>query len=48
MVPVENLVGRALVTFWSTDGTSSYVKPWTWFSALRGGRLGTTFGGNAP
>jgi signal peptidase I len=47
-VPVENLVGRAMVTFWSTDGSSSYWKPWTWFSALRGGRLGTTFGGNAP
>ncbi len=35
-VPVENLVGRALVTFWSTDGSASYVKPWTWFTALRG------------
>jgi signal peptidase I len=40
MVPVENLVGRASVIFWSTDGTSSYVKPWTWFSALRGNRIG--------
>jgi signal peptidase I len=40
MVPVENLVGRGSVIFWSTDGSSSYVKPWTWFSALRGDRLG--------
>jgi signal peptidase I len=40
MVPVENLVGRGSVIFWSTDGSSSYVKPWTWFSALRGARLG--------
>ena len=48
LVPVENLVGRALVTFWSTDGTASYIKPWTWFSALRGERMFTTFGGNAP
>ena len=48
LVPVENLVGRGLVTYWSTDGSASYVKPWTWFSALRGKRLGTTFGGNAP
>jgi signal peptidase I len=48
LVPVENLVGRALVTFWSTDGTASYVKPWTWFSALRGERMFTTFGGSAP
>jgi signal peptidase I len=46
-VPVENLVGRAMVTFWSTDGSSSYWKPWTWFTALRGHRLGTSFGGNA-
>ena len=34
-VPVENLIGRAAVTFWSTDGSASYVLPWTWFSALR-------------
>jgi signal peptidase I len=40
MVPVENLVGRASVIFWSTDGSSSYLKPWTWFSALRGNRVG--------
>ena len=40
MVPMENLVGRATVIFWSTDGSSSYVKPWTWFSALRGSRIG--------
>jgi len=47
-VPVENLMGRPLVTYWSTDGSASYVKPWTWFSALRGKRLGTTFSANAP
>jgi signal peptidase I len=40
MVPIENLVGRASVIFWSTDGSSSYLKPWTWFSALRGNRVG--------
>jgi signal peptidase I len=40
-VPMENLVGRATILFWSTDGSSSYLKPWTWFSALRGSRLGT-------
>ena len=48
LVPVENVVGRAMVVFWSTDGSASYVKPWTWFTALRGDRLGTTFGGNEP
>ncbi len=40
MVPVENLVGRASMIFWSTDGSSSYFRPWTWFSALRGNRVG--------
>jgi signal peptidase I len=39
-VPVENLVGRATVLFWSTDGSASYLKPWTWFSALRRERIG--------
>ena len=27
MVPLENLIGRATVTFWSTDGSASYWKP---------------------
>jgi signal peptidase I len=40
MIPVENLVGRAEFLFWSTDGTASYLKPWTWFSALRSDRIG--------
>ena len=43
MVPVENLVGRAMVTFWSTDGGASWVKPWTWFTALRGSRIGNGY-----
>jgi signal peptidase I len=43
MVPAENLVGRAMVTFWSTDGSASYWKPWTWFTALRGGRVGNGY-----
>lgn len=47
MVPAENLIGRALVTFWSTDGSSSYLKPWTWFSALRGDRIGNGYSGEA-
>ncbi|MGI8611192.1 MAG: signal peptidase I [Sphingomicrobium sp.] len=45
LVPTENLVGRALVTFWSTDGSASYVKPWTWFTALRGSRIGNGYTG---
>ena len=43
MVPIDHLIGRAVVTFWSTDGTASYVKPWTWFSALRAGRIGNGY-----
>ena len=46
-VPVENLVGRALVTFWSTDGSAVYWKPWTWFSSLRAGRIGNRYSGAA-
>jgi signal peptidase I len=47
MLPVDRLIGRALVTFWSTDGSSSYVKPWTWFTALRAGRIGNGYTGDA-
>jgi signal peptidase I len=47
LVPVENVIGRALVTFWSTDGSASYVKPWTWFTALRGSRIGNGYAGPA-
>jgi signal peptidase I len=46
MVPVENLIGRATVTFWSTDGSASYWKPWTWFTALRGDRIGNGYQGD--
>ena len=42
MLPVENVLGRVLVTFWSTDGSSSYWMPWTWFSAARWDRIGNT------
>jgi signal peptidase I len=43
MVPLDNVIGRAMVTFWSTDGTASYWKPWTWFTALRGERIGNGY-----
>jgi signal peptidase I len=43
LVPTERLVGRAAIAFWSTDGSASYWKPWTWFSALRWGRIGTSY-----
>ena len=47
MLPVENLIGRASFTFWSTDGRASWFKPWTWFSALRAGRIGNGYTGTA-
>ena len=47
MVPIDHLIGRALVTFWSTDGNASYLKPWTWFSALRFSRIGNGYTGDA-
>ncbi len=43
IVPQENLVGRALVMVFSTDGTASWLKPWTWFSAARADRIGDGF-----
>jgi signal peptidase I len=43
MVPVDHLIGRAMVTFWSTDGSASYLKPWTWFTALRSSRIGNDY-----
>lgn len=43
IVPQENLVGRALVSVFSTDGTAEWIKPWTWFGAARWDRIGEGF-----
>lgn len=40
MVPQRNLVGRASVMIFSTDGSASWLMPWTWFNAARWGRIG--------
>ncbi|MEA1619299.1 signal peptidase I [Erythrobacter sp. T5W1-R] len=42
MVPMNNLVGRASIIAWSTDGSAEWLKPWTWFTAARWDRIGTT------
>lgn len=42
-VPMENLEGKAVVTFWSTDGSASWLMPWTWPSATRWTRIGEGF-----
>jgi signal peptidase I len=44
-LPVDRLIGRALVTFWSTDGRAAYLEPWTWFTALRANRIGNCYTG---
>jgi signal peptidase I len=43
LLPVENVLGRALIGFWSTDGSAAWIKPWTWFSAARWSRIGGTY-----
>jgi signal peptidase I len=43
IVPQKNLVGRATIMMFSTDGSSSWYKPWTWFTAARWSRIGGTF-----
>ena len=43
LVPQANLVGKATITMWSTDGSAEWIKPWTWFTAARWHRIGETF-----
>jgi hypothetical protein len=31
LVPQDNLVGRATIVMWSTDGSANWFLPWTWF-----------------
>lgn len=42
-VPIDNVIGRATVMMWSTDGGAEWLKPWTWFTAARWSRIGGTF-----
>lgn len=43
IVPQDNLLGRATVMMFSTDGGAEWLKPWTWLSAARWSRFGTGF-----
>ena len=43
IVPQENLVRRASIMMFSTDGSAEWLKPWTWFTAARWSRIGGTF-----
>lgn len=42
-VPMERIEGKAVVSFFSTDGSASWLLPWTWFSAARWSRIGEGF-----
>lgn len=43
LVPQANLVGRAEIIMFSTDGSAQWLKPWTWITATRWNRIGGTF-----
>ena len=43
IVPQSDLIGRALVTIFSTDGSAEWWEPWTWISATRWDRIGEGF-----
>ena len=43
IVPQGNLVGKAAIMMFSTDGSAEWLKPWTWFTAARWNRIGGTF-----
>ncbi len=38
-VPAENLVGRAEILFFSTDGSAGWLQPWRWPTATRFSRI---------
>jgi signal peptidase I len=42
-IPMERIEGKAVVGFFSTDGSASWLLPWTWFSAARWERIGEGF-----
>jgi signal peptidase I len=42
-LPDDHLIGRALINFFSTDGSAEWTKPGSWFSAARSERIGETF-----
>jgi signal peptidase I len=40
MVPLQNVIGKARWVVFSSDGTGSVLKPWTWQSAIRPSQTG--------
>ena len=43
LLPIDNVLGRAAMGFWSTDGSAQWLLPWTWFTAARWSRIGRTY-----
>jgi len=42
-LPVDHVIGRAMVSFFSTDGSANWLMPWTWLTAARPERIGEGF-----
>ncbi|PZT92650.1 MAG: signal peptidase I, partial [Citromicrobium sp.] len=42
IVDADLLVGRASMVLWSTDGSAEWLLPWTWFTAARWDRIGSS------
>lgn len=42
IVPMENLIGKARFIYFSTDGSASWLNPFSWPAATRGERIGMT------
>lgn len=40
MVPIDRVTGKARRIFFSSDGTGSFLRPWTWQEAFRPERIG--------
>ncbi|MET0239906.1 MAG: signal peptidase I [Sphingobium sp.] len=43
LLPQQNLVGKALISVFATDGSANWLLPWTWFTAARTDRIGEGF-----
>ena len=42
-LPVDHLIGKAMVSFFATDGSAQWLMPWTWLTAARPERIGEGF-----
>ena len=43
LLPIDHVLGRALIGFWSTDGSAQWLLPWTWVTAARWSRIFETY-----